>query len=47
VARLTSIGIDAVNFGPGESAQAHQNNESAPIAALAHAYDKLMRFLSA
>ncbi len=47
VARLTSIGIDAVNFGPGESAQAHQSNESAPIGALAHAYDKLMRFLSA
>jgi succinyl-diaminopimelate desuccinylase len=46
VARLTSMGIDAVNFGPGETAQAHQVNESAPIAALAHAYDKLLRFFS-
>jgi len=44
VARLTEVGIDAVNFGPGESAQAHQKDESAPIAALAEAYEKLMRF---
>jgi len=44
VARLTEAGIDAVNFGPGESAQAHQKDESAPIAALAEAYEKLLRF---
>ncbi len=47
VARFSEFGVDAVNFGPGETAQAHQANESAPIAALAVAYEKLARFLEA
>jgi succinyl-diaminopimelate desuccinylase len=41
VAQLTSLGIPAVNFGPGETAQAHQANESLPVAALLHAYRAL------
>ena len=45
VARFSELGIDAVNFGPGETAQAHQKNESAPIAALGVAYEKLRAFL--
>lgn len=45
VARLSTFGVDAVNFGPGESAQAHQGNESASISALAEAYEKLEQFL--
>lgn len=46
VARLTEAGIDAVNFGPGETAQAHQAGESAPIAELATVYEALHSFLS-
>lgn len=45
VARLSELGIDAVNFGPGETSQAHQQAESAPIAALGQAYEVLARLL--
>lgn len=45
VARFGEWGVDAVNYGPGETAQAHQANESAPIPALAEAYEKLAAFL--
>lgn len=34
VARLAARGLAAVNFGPGETAQAHQAQESVPIAHL-------------
>lgn len=46
VARLSAWGLDAVNYGPGETAQAHQRGESAPIAALENAYEVLRRLLS-
>jgi succinyl-diaminopimelate desuccinylase len=45
VARLATHGVEAVNFGPGETAQAHQAGESAPVAALASAYQALAAFL--
>lgn len=46
VARFSEAGVDAVNFGPGESAQAHQAEESAPVAALSVAYDMLEKLLT-
>lgn len=46
VGRLSVHGIDAVNFGPGETAQAHQANESCSVAALGVAYAKLAAFLT-
>jgi succinyl-diaminopimelate desuccinylase len=45
VARFGEWGVDAVNYGPGETAQAHQANESAPIHGLVLAYEKLASFL--
>lgn len=45
VARLTQHGIPAVNFGPGETAQAHQADEWASIASLERTYAALGRFL--
>ncbi len=46
VARFSQLGIDAVNFGPGETAQAHQRDESAPIEALGVAYQVLRRLVT-
>ncbi|MCP3099806.1 succinyl-diaminopimelate desuccinylase [Myxococcus sp. K15C18031901] len=45
VARFGEWGVDAINYGPGETAQAHQAHESAPIPPLAVAYEKLAAFL--
>jgi len=45
VARLTSRGVDAVNYGPGEVAQCHQATESVPMANLAVAYGVLENLL--
>ena len=46
VADFTHHGIDAVNFGPGHTAQAHSRDEHVRIEALAAAYDILRRFLT-
>jgi len=45
VARFSERGVVAVNFGPGETAQAHQRDESASVAALGAAFDVLSRLL--
>jgi succinyl-diaminopimelate desuccinylase len=44
VAEFGRAGIDAVNFGPGEPAQAHRRDESVEIAALERAYRVLEAF---
>lgn len=46
VARLTSRGAVAVNYGPGEVAQAHQVDESVPIGNLDVAFSVLHSFLT-
>jgi len=47
VARLGEAGIDAVNFGPGLTSQAHQAGEHVMIAGLEEAYGRLRKFLEA
>lgn len=47
VARLGAHGIPAVNFGPGETAQAHQADEWCAIEGLAHCHAALLRFFAA
>lgn len=45
VARLSARGIPAVNYGPGEVAQAHKRTESVPLVNLDVAHGVLTRFL--
>ncbi len=47
VARLTEVGIDAVNLGPGLAAQAHQAGEFAEVSLVADGYRQFERFLTA
>jgi succinyl-diaminopimelate desuccinylase len=47
VARFAALGVDAVNFGPGETAQAHQRAESASVAALERSFVVLRALLEA
>ncbi|MBA4156043.1 MAG: succinyl-diaminopimelate desuccinylase [Gemmatimonadetes bacterium] len=46
VARLTQRGIPAVNYGPGETAQAHQADEWCSIASLERNYRALRNFFT-
>ena len=47
VARLGVHGVDAINWGPGESAQAHQRDESCRAALLVDGYAALVGLLRA
>jgi succinyl-diaminopimelate desuccinylase len=44
VAEFGAVGLDAVNFGPGEPAQAHRRDESVEIAALVRCFRVLETF---
>jgi succinyl-diaminopimelate desuccinylase len=46
VASLTARGIPALNYGPGEVAQAHQVGESVPLANLDESYRVLRELLT-
>ena len=46
VARFTERGIPAVNFGPGETGQAHQADEWCPVDSLELVHSALRRFFS-
>ncbi len=46
VARFAEIGVPALNYGPGLTAQAHQRGEFVPVDALVDADRRLRRFLT-
>lgn len=46
VARLTALGIPAVNFGPGLTSQAHQAREHVPVSLLVEGYHRLHALLA-
>jgi succinyl-diaminopimelate desuccinylase len=45
VARFTEVGVPALNYGPGLTAQAHQRGEFVPVDAVVDAAERLERFL--
>ncbi|MFP5310711.1 MAG: succinyl-diaminopimelate desuccinylase [Actinomycetes bacterium] len=46
LARFAELGVPAVNYGPGLTAQAHQRGEHVPVDALVDVHDRLRAFLT-
>jgi succinyl-diaminopimelate desuccinylase len=45
VAQFAEQGIDAINYGPGETAYAHKRDEQVPVANLERCFETLKTFL--
>jgi succinyl-diaminopimelate desuccinylase len=47
VARFSSLGIPAVNFGPGDPNKAHADDENVPVEQITSAFEALRKWLTA
>ena len=47
VAEFASVGVDAINFGPGDPQYAHRDDERVDTSALVRSYEVLRAFLAA
>ena len=46
VTRFDAVGVPGVNFGPGNSAESHQKNESTSLRLMVECYAMFERFLT-
>ena len=46
VAEFATVGVDAINFGPGDPQYAHRDDERVEVAALVRSHEVLRRFLA-
>jgi succinyl-diaminopimelate desuccinylase len=46
VAEFATVGVDAINFGPGDPQYAHRDDERVDVSLLARSYHVLRAFLT-
>ena len=46
VARFSSLGVPAVNFGPGDPGFAHKKDEQCPTDQITQVFEQLLSYLS-